>query len=127
MKRNTIHLFIKNKIGGGDRKFYLILYLFSFGPKKGRIQVGKERDKNERIKAKKEPILNNAFKENGLTWKYCVEKGAKMGSKEGVREEILAWMYISQGGTHGNWVTRGWSKSLETVIKQKVCKYLGNK
>lgn len=50
-----------------------------------------------------------------------------MGSKEGVREEILAWMYISQGGTHGNWVTRIWSKSLETVIKQKVCKYLGNK
>lgn len=31
------------------------------------------------------------------------------------------------GGTHGNWIRRGWSKSLETVIRKKVCKYLGNK
>lgn len=44
------------------------ILLFNFVPK-GRIQVGKERDKNRRTKDKEKPVFENAFKENYLTWK----------------------------------------------------------
>lgn len=44
------------------------ILLFNFVPK-GRIQVGKERDKNRRTKDKEKPVFENAFKKNYLTWK----------------------------------------------------------
>ena len=41
--------------------------LANFGPKKGRIQVGKETAKNRRTKDKEKPIFENAFKDNCST------------------------------------------------------------
>lgn len=56
--------FFFNEVFGHKILFNTLIniLLLNFGPKKGRIQVGKERDKNRRIKDKQEPILNNAFK-----------------------------------------------------------------